>query len=202
MKIFKSLEDVGLPSNRFWELTYHPPTKSVVVLTGPKKSEPPCMRLSIRMADEPKYREVAVLPDNVSIKSFTLSSKLPLLFLNTWTVSKYEQYERKGILATLGLPHHELEREPVRYMADWDALYRYDILTRSSEVVARRGELHAFGEYSRVWLTDLLGVSDDASALYVKAGIERDRIVDYHVCSLNLSGLLLTPITKLEAVFA
>jgi hypothetical protein len=196
----KWFEDVGLPPGHgFPELTYHALTSSVIVLTRPKERQLPCKRLSIRKANEAKYTEVVTLPENISVKSFVLSKTLPAMFFIT---NKVEKHERRGILSTLGLPHQELEPEPIRYMADWDALYCYDLNAGKHDVIARNGELHTAGEFSRAWLCEVLDVNNDTGVLYVKSGIERGGLVDYHISSLNLSGLFLTPITKLEAVFA
>ena len=192
----KSFEEVGLPPGQgFLELRYHVPTQSVVVLTSPLTARHLGKRLSIRKAHEKRYTGVAKLAENLSIESFRFSQKMPLLYFLVFSVKKMENvFSAK-------------QRESGVVGLDWDALQCYDIRARKHEVMARRGELHAGGDFNRAWLSQILSVSDDGQTLYVVSAVERPaggmgRYVEHDISSLNLSGLLLTPVSRLEATFA
>src|SRR5262249_32022628 len=146
------------------------------------KSGPSCDRLSIRRADENHYVEAVRLPENITVMDFALSETTSALYFITGTITPDEHGGASG---------------------DWDGLYRYDISSRTHELVARDGGLRANGNYSRLWPIRVLAVGDEERIVYVVAGMERSPDdLAYHICSLSRDDLFLTPITELQAIFA
>ena len=177
-----SFSDIGLPDGHaFPELVYHHPTGSIVAHTRPRESRLPSYRLSIRTASESRYRVVGDFPPTISIASFAVCQTRPLLYFVTFSWS-----ERDGQVG-----------------GDWDALYRFTLDTRKSEVVARRGELIPPDHYHTAWLTRLHSTADDGSRVFCTAALRiGEGPIDYCLCELSVAERKLATITKLEAVFA
>jgi hypothetical protein len=173
----QTFEDVGLPPGHVYpQLRLHVPTKCLIVLTSPQTGLP-CDRLSIRKVEDDRYVEAVKLADNITVMDFALSQTLPVFYFITGTM--------------------------VGASGDWDALYRYDLQSRTHELVAKDGELRADGDFSRLWLMRVLAVNDDERVVYVVAGMERTPgDLGYHVCALNRAERFLTPLTELRATFA
>jgi hypothetical protein len=177
-----SFSDIGLPDGHaFPELVYHHATGSIVAHTRPRESRLPSHRLSIRTASESRYRVIGDFPPAISVASFAICQTQPLLYFVTFCWS-----ERDGHVG-----------------GDWDALYRFALDTRQSEVVARRGELMPPEHYHTAWLTRLHSIADDGSRVFCTAALRRaEEPIDYCLCELSVAERKLATITKLEAVFA
>ena len=178
----RSFTEIGLPNGHgFPELAYHYPTGYIIAHTRPLESRLPAARLSIRRIGESHYSPVGDFPPAISVSSFALSPKLPLLYFIT---SEWKDYVN-------GPPG-----------GDWDSLYRFFLDTRCCEVVARRGELVPPNSYQSAWLCEILSVSDDGCNLYCKAALRGVKPIDYCLSEFSTNDRKLSPISKLEAVFA
>ena|ERR1039458_1651927 len=180
-----SFQDIGLPKNHAYPtLTYHPQTGSIIALTRPvTESRTPCHRLSIRRLEEARYSPIGNFPPQVDVTSFALSPKLPVLYLNTFFWKECELgFNPPG--------------------GDWDALYRFNLNTQQSEVVARPGELISPGNPTRVWLNDVISVDENGRAVFCKTGIFKEGKADYFLVKLTVEDRKLELLTRLEAVSA
>ena len=149
MKTRPSFEEIGLPKGHAYpELAYHPPTGSMVVHTRPLKSSLPCRRISLMGVNSKRYQPIADFPSSISVEGYLLHPRLPLLYLITYSWSMF------------------LGKAPG---GDWDALYRFNLETGKSEILASKGSLVPSNGYPRVWLNQLLSVSDDGETLFCRA---------------------------------
>jgi hypothetical protein len=178
-----SFKDIGLPDGHaFPELAYHRPTGTVVVHTRPRESLLPAHRLSIRRVNESRYSPIGDFSPAISVSSFAVCPTLPLLYFITSAWSEHENGPPGG---------------------SWEALYRFTLDTRESEVIARRGNLIAPEGYRSAWLSELFSVSDDGGTLFCKAALSREGgSIDYCLCEFLIAERKLAAITKLQAVFA
>ena len=182
-------QKVGLPDGHaFPVLAYHPPTGSILAHTRPIKSRLPCRRLSLRRVNGTRYRPIADFPPSISVENFLLHPQLPLLYFITYVWKECEL----GINPPGG---------------DWDALYCFNLNTRKSKIVARRGELVLPDGYRKAWLRgawlcELFSVSDDGNTLFCKAGLPKGKTVHYCLSKLSIPDRKLAVITRLKAVFA
>ena len=180
MKTRPSFEEIGLPKGHAYpELAYHPPTGSMIVHTRPLKSSLPCRRISLSVNGK-RYRQIANFPPSISVEDYLLHPKLPLLYLITYSWSMF------------------LGKTPG---GDWDALYRFNLETGKSETLASKGSLASPNDYPRVWLNQLLSVSDDGEALYCRAaffGVKRY----YCISKLSIADRKIKIIKKLKTPFA
>jgi hypothetical protein len=178
-----SFKEIGLPDGHaFPELAYHCPTGTVIAHTRPRESRLPSHRLSMRLVKDSRYSPIGDFSPAISVSSFAVCPTLPLLYFITSTWSEHENGPPGGC---------------------WEALYRFTLDTRESEVIARRGDLIAPEGYQSAWLSELLSVSGDGGTLFCKAALcSNGRPIDYCLSELVVAERKLTAITKLEAVFA
>jgi hypothetical protein len=175
-------EAIGLPEGHMTSrLAYHSPTETIIAHTRPRQSSLPSERLWIRHVKERRYRPVGDFPPAISVSSFTVSSRLPLLYFITFTWSEYENGPPGGF---------------------WDTLCRFILDTCDNEVIARRGELIAPNGFESAWISELLSVSDDGGTVFCKAALLAGGYAEYWLSELAIPERKLTPRTKLEAVFA
>ncbi len=178
----KKFQKIGLPDGHaFPVLAYHPPTSSVLAHTRPIKSRLPCRRLSLRRVNGTRYRPIADFPPSISVENFLLHPQLPLLFFITYVWSEHVNGPVGG---------------------DWDALYCFNLNTRKSKIVARRGELVLPDGYRRAWLCELLSASADGNTLFCTAGLPKGKTVHYCLSKLSIPDRRLAVVTRLKAVFA
>lgn len=178
----RSFSEIGLPEGHaFPELSYHAPTGFLVAHTRPLDSALPSRRLSARRVTEPRYRPVGDFPPAISVESYAASFSLPVLYFLTYEWSEYPNGPVGG---------------------HWDALYRFNLETRQSEVVARRGEVIPPNRYKSAWLSALFSVGADGCTIFCKAALEGAEVTDYCLSEFLIAERKLTPINMLEAVFA
>jgi hypothetical protein len=178
----QEFQKIGLPDGHgFPVLAYHPATGSVLAHTRPIESRLPCRRLSLRRVTETRYRPIGDFAPSVSVESFVLHPRLPLLYFITYVWSEHTNGPVGG---------------------DWDALYRFNLNTIQSEIMARRGELFSPDGYRTTWLKELFSVSDDGNTLFCMAGLRNGEPVHYCLSKLSIPDRKLAVITRLEAVFA
>jgi hypothetical protein len=181
-------EKVGLPKGHVNPtLAYHEPTASIIAQTQPLKSVLPGHRLSFRRTSETRYRPVGNFPAEISIHSFALHARLPLLYFITYVWSEHVNGPVGG---------------------NWDALHCFNLETLRSKIIAHKGELVAPAGCQSSWLRNLFSLSDDGKVLFCKAAFqyEKDPVHSHPVHSclarLSLSDRKLEVISRLEAIFA
>jgi hypothetical protein len=175
-------EEVGLPEGHVSpRLAYHNPTGTIIAHTSPRKSSLPTQRLSIRRVTERRYRPIGDFPPAISVSSFVLCPRLPLLYFVTFVWSEYENGPPGGL---------------------WETLCRFRLDTSECEVIARRGELVPPSGYDSAWIAELLSAAEDGSTLFCKAVLSAAGQGEDWVSELSVSERSLTPRAKLEAVFA
>jgi len=182
MKRPSRFEAVGLPEGHaFPRLAFHRPTQTVIAHTRPRESPFPGERLSVRHVKERLYRSVGDFPPGISLSSFAVASKAPLLYFISFAWSEFENGPPGG---------------------DWDTLCQFRLDTSDTQILARRGELIAPQGYDRAWLSELLSADDDGVTLCCKVGLSAGGAVEYWICELLVVQRTVTPVTRLEATFA
>ena len=182
MKSRRDFGKIGLPKGHAYpQLAYHPPTGFVIVHTKPVESPLPCRRLSLKRVKGTRYRPIADFPPSISVKKFLLHPRLPLLYFITYVWSEHVNGPVGG---------------------DWDALYCFNLNTRKTKIVARRGELVLPDGYRRAWLCELLSASADGKTLFCKAGFHNGEPVHYCLSKFSIVDRTITIIAKLKTPFS
>ena len=135
----------------------------------------------MRSVSKARYTPIGDFTPAVSISSFALNPTLPELYFVT------ESWREIG--DTVG--------------GDWDALHRFTLDTRQSEIVARPGDLAVQAPYRTGWLAELLSVAPDGGTLFCRAGFQTERgTVEYYLSEYSVPYRRLIVISRLERAFA
>lgn len=172
----------GLPTRSRTTLAYHEPTRTVVAHVQPLPELPPRKRLFFRWAADSRYQPVALCPDNISIDSFAVETAGSSLFFLT--------HEWKTVRGKKAASGH------------WDGLYCFDLNEHRAERLIGRGDLRPPAGVDETWLCTILSPGNGGGRIFCKAALMTQQCANYWICELELAGMRLKPITRLEAVFA
>ena len=138
--------------------------------------------LFFRWAADSRYQPVALFPDNISIDSFAVETVGSSLFFLT-----YEWKAVPGKKAVSG---------------NWDGLYLFDLNEHRAKRLIGRGDLRAPAGVDETWLCTILSPGNGAGCIFCKAALMTEQCANYWICELDLVGMCLKPITRLDEVFA
>ena len=172
----------NLPERAGTRLAYHELTRTLIAHTKSRAEPTPRNRLFFRSAREARFQPVMEFPDPISIGSFALDNRRPFLYFVTevWTTLP-------GTLPGTGTP-----------VGDWDGLYRFHLGEHRAERLTWRGDIRPPFDIERTWLPAILSVSDEGRSVFCIAGFEVDWRAEYWMCELELAGMRLKPVTRLE----
>ncbi|MHB8216187.1 MAG: hypothetical protein ACYDDS_08925 [Candidatus Sulfotelmatobacter sp.] len=178
----------GIPEGyRVWRLLYNAASKVLIAeLRGMREGNLPG-RLVMRSASSDKYEPIGSPDRDVSFESAATCDKEPILVFN----SKTWQRSPEGHLSS----------------ANWGGLYVLNVRTGELNLcVCGENFIKPEPYDERAWISEVLGLSDDANHAYVKAALGKrfeesgNHVVrcDYHLARLNLKTREMELISQLK----
>lgn len=132
-------------------------------------------RLFVRHKDKERYEQIGSPADDVSYESAVTCDSLPLVMFNSF---------KRGKVG-----------------ADWDGVHCYDLNSKELKVCVTPQSLRLSEEHLRMWIPELMSLSEDARTLYVRIGVEkivgRDGIVHYHLAKVDIEEQHVTLLSRL-----
>ncbi len=121
-------------------------------------------RLFMRRRDADAYEPIASPSDDVSCESLVTSEKYPLVVFNAL-------------------------RSKAGGAGVWDGVYRFDLISKELTICISREKLQFSEPHGRLWIVDLVSLSEDARAVYVIIGIEKEvsggGVAHYHLAKVD-----------------
>jgi len=88
--------------------------------------------------------------------------------------------------------------------SDWEGVYSFDLNTRELVVCVSPEKLQLSEAHGRLWIPEILSLSEDAQTLYVNVGVERivsgGSIVQYYLAKVDLSDQQATLLSRLQDI--
>lgn len=132
-------------------------------------------RLFVRHKDKEGYEQIGSPAADVSYESAVTCDSLPLVMFNSFRRSKAG--------------------------ADWDGVHCYDLNSKELKVCVTPQSLRLSEEHIRLWIPELVSLSEDARTLYVRIGVEKivggDGIVYYHLARVDMEKQEVTLLSRL-----
>jgi Clp amino terminal domain, pathogenicity island component len=132
-------------------------------------------RLFARHKDKEAYEQIGSPAEDVSYESLVTCQSLPIVVFNSL------KWRKSG--------------------GDWDGAYSFDLNTKELEVCVSREKLRLSGPHGRLWISELVSLSEDARTLYVKIGVEKivssGGVVHYHFAKVDLPDQEVTLLSPL-----
>jgi hypothetical protein len=96
------------------------------------------------------------------------------------------------------------ENEPGHWGEKWDGVYSFDLNSKELALRLSDKNLTLDEQHSRVWITELVSLSEDAETLYAKVGVEKavpnGRADDYFFASVRISDGKLALLVPLKGI--
>jgi hypothetical protein len=87
---------------------------------------------------------------------------------------------------------------------DWEGVYSFNLNTRELVVCVSREKLQLSEAHGRLWIPELISLSEDARTLYVNIGVEKivsgSGIVHYYLAKVDLSDQQVTLMSRLQDI--
>jgi hypothetical protein len=138
-------------------------------------------RLFFRHKDTEVYEQIGTPSEEISYESPVTCSSLPIVIFNSL---KWDKSRRGG---------------------NWDGIYRFHLDTRELEVCVSRKDLKLAQPHGRMWVVELISLSEDASTLVVNIGVEKEvsggGVVNYFLAAIRLNDQqieLLSPLRDIR----
>ncbi len=164
-------EEIAIPEGYGpYRLLYNPPSETVIAELQSIGEQFLPNQTYIRKKDSPKYDPIKTPEQMVSSESAVTSLERPLLFYNSNRLSKSD----KG------------------FSGDWEGLYSFDLHNRTALKIADKNSLRLPSPYIEGWVNSLVGVSADASELYLTLGMMGPdtsagfRVVNHQIARMDL----------------
>jgi hypothetical protein len=144
-------------------------------------------RLVMRHTSAEKYEPIGSPAPDVAFESAATCEKEPVLLFNAMTWQRDSEGRRSN--------------------ANWDGLYVFNTRTKELDLRASHENFIKPKPYDeRAWITDIVGLSDDANHAYVKVGLgkhfedgkKRGIRYDYFLARLNLKTRELELVSQLK----
>jgi len=135
-------------------------------------------RLFVRHKDKEAYEQVGTPTEAVSYESPVTCESCSLVMFNSLTVRK-----------TGG---------------DWEAVYSFNLNTKELEVCISPEKLRLSEPHGRLWIRELISLSEDAKTLYVNIGVEKTvsggGAVHYYFAKIGLPEQEVTLLSRLQDI--
>ncbi len=137
-------------------------------------------RLFCRHRDAEAYEPIGKPSDDLSYESPVTCNSEPIILFNSlkWDISR-----RSG---------------------DWGGVYRFRLDTKDLAICVSKEQLRFSQPHGRMWIVELISLSEDASTLYVNIGIEKEvsggAIVNYYLAKINLPNQELELLSPLKDI--
>jgi hypothetical protein len=162
------------------ELIYNPASETLIVeLRGPDPFRLPT-RLFMRRKDADAYEKIGDPAEVVSYESPVTCEKQSIVMFNSKEVNR----ECRG--------------------QHWGGVYAFNLNTKELTVCVPKGSLSILEPHLRVWVVELVSLSDDAQKLYMNVGIEKEApgggVVHYYLAEFDLAEGKLQILSELKDV--
>lgn len=154
----------GLPSGYTYhhKLLYNNAAETLILELGPSFVLP--TRLFTRHKGKEAYEQIGSPPENVSYESPVTCEASPVVVFNSFKSGK-----------TGG---------------DWQGVYSFNLNTRELGVCVSPEKLQLSEDHVRLWIPELVSLSEDARTLYVTIGVEKEvssgGIVHFYLAKVDL----------------
>ena len=132
-------------------------------------------RLFIRHTSEEAYEQIGSPAEDVSYESPVTCERFPVVLFNSLKRGK-----RGG---------------------DWEGVYSFNLNTKELEVCVSPEKLRLSEAHGRLWIPELVSVSEDTRTLYVNIGVEKivssGGIVHYYLAKVDLADQQVTLLSRL-----
>jgi ClpA/ClpB-like protein len=132
-------------------------------------------RLFTRHKDKEAYEQIGSPAEDVAYESPVTCQSLPVVMFNSFKRSK-----------TGG---------------DWEGVYSFNLNTKELGICISPEKLRSSEDHLRLWIPELVSVSEDAQALYVNIGVEKvvsgGGIVHYYLAKVDLPDQQVTLLSPL-----
>lgn len=132
-------------------------------------------RLFARHKDKEAYEQIGCPTKDVSYESPVICDSLPVVMFNSTKRTKTGR--------------------------NWDGAYSFNLNTKELVVCVSPQNLRLSETHGRLWITELVSLSEDARILYVNIGVERvvssGGIVHYYLAKVDLPGQEVTLLSRL-----
>lgn len=157
---------------------------AIVEVRAVDEKRRPLARLLVRGKGSELYEPIGDPAEDVSYQSPVTCEKLPILVFNAL--------------------------RPTKAGGHWVGVYIFDLAKRELNLCVSKENFAPPAPYTGGWIAQILGLSNDATHAFVKAGLERPPeqhgtetrvILDYYVGRLDLGSRELELITPLKNIF-
>ena len=166
----------GLPSGyTSHRLLYNLATEALILELRAGSAYHLPTRLFTRHKDKEKYEPIGSPAEGVSYESPVTCNSLPFLMFNStkWTQTS----------------------------GNWDGVYSFNLNTKELEVCVSPQSLRLSEAHGRLWITDLVSLSEDARTLHINIGVEKivsgGGIVHYYLAKVELPDQEVTLLSRL-----
>jgi hypothetical protein len=132
-------------------------------------------RLFSRHKDKEAYEQIGSPAEDVSYESPVTCDSLPVVMFNS------TKWAKTG--------------------GDWDGVYSFNLNTKGLEVCISPQNLRLSEAHDRLWITELVSLSENARTLYINVGVEKivsgGGIVHYYLAKVDLPDQEVTLLSRL-----
>jgi hypothetical protein len=166
----------GLPAGyTSHRLLYNSATETLILELRTSSAFHLLTRLFSRHKDKEAYEQIGSPDENVSYESPVTCDSLPVVMFNS------TKWAKKG--------------------GNWDAVYSFNLHTKELEVCVSPQNLRLSEAHGRLWITELVSLSEDARTLYINIGVEKivsgGGIVHYYLAKVDLPDQEVTLLSRL-----
>jgi hypothetical protein len=179
-------EEIAIPEGYGpHRLLYNPPSETVIAELRSIGEQFFPNQTYIRKKDSPKYEPIKNSEKMVSSESAVTSLERPLVFYLSTKLTKTD----KG------------------FTGDWEGLYSFDLNNRTHVKIADKDSLRLPSPYIEGWVTSLVGVSADATELYLTMGMMGPdasagfRMVNHQIARMDLLTSDIHSVSHLKGTF-
>ena len=137
-------------------------------------------RLFFRDKDAEAYEQIGNPSEEISYESPVTCSTLPIVIFNS------------------------LKWDKGRHGGNWDGIYSFNLNTKELAICVSKGKLGFSEPHGRMWISELISMSEDARKLYVNVGIEKEvtggTVVNYFLAIIHLPGQQLELLSPLKDI--
>ena len=137
----------------------------------------PSMRLFLRRKDADAYQEIGSPPEDLSYECPVTCEKQPVVVFNS------VRWAKAGI------------------EGDWEGVYSFNLNTKELGVCISKETLRFSEPHGRMWIVELVFLSEDARKLYVNVGIEkassRGAVIQQYLARVDLADQQLELVSPL-----
>lgn len=137
-------------------------------------------RLFLRHKDAEAYQRIGNPDENLSYESPVTCDKQPLVLFNS------------------------IQWDKGRTGGDWAGVYSFNLNTKELAFCISRETLKCSEAHTRLWIVELIFLSDDGQKLYMNVGVEKavsgGTVAHYYLASANLADKKLDLLSPLKDI--